>query len=126
MPKQLLFPGFLGMVRGAVGKGPLDDTQAAYFAAVGDPLKAADVGYNIAWDPAWLVVGALRKLGPDASATAIRDYLLQLHSYVGINGVFDFRDGLQRGIRANGAVMLRWDPAKHRYEVESRPGGALR
>jgi branched-chain amino acid transport system substrate-binding protein len=124
MPKQLLFPGFLGMVRGAVSKGPLDDAQAAYVTAVGDPLKAADVGYNIAWDPAWHVIGALRKLGPDASASAIRDYLLQLHGYAGINGIYDFRDGQQRGIRENGTVILRWDPAQHRYIVKSRPGGA--
>jgi branched-chain amino acid transport system substrate-binding protein len=124
MPKQLLFPGFLGMVRGAVAKGPLDDVQAAYFAALGNAVTAGDVGFNIAWDPAWLIVEALRHVGPTAAPSAVRDYLLQLHGYVGINGIYDFRDGLQRGVRANGSVMLRWDPSNHRYLVESRPGGA--
>jgi branched-chain amino acid transport system substrate-binding protein len=108
MPKQLLFPGFLGMVRGAVGKGPLDTRQAAYFAAFGNAVTAGDVGYNIAWDPAWLLIEAMRRSGPSAPASAIRDELLKLHGYVGINGVYDFRDGQQRGIRANGSVMLRW------------------
>jgi branched-chain amino acid transport system substrate-binding protein len=124
MPKQLLFPGFLGMVRGAVKKGPIDDAQAAYFAALDNAPTAADVGYNIAWDPAWLEIEALRHVGPDAPASAVRDDLLKLHGYVGINGVYDFRDGLQRGIRANGSVMLRWDPVKRRYLVESGSGGA--
>lgn len=55
-----------------------------------------DLGYNLAWDPTMLLVDALRKLGPDATALQLRDYILSLHGWAGINGVYDFSDGRPR------------------------------
>ena len=72
-----------------------------------------------------LFVEALRKLGPDASADQIHDYLIHLHGWVGVNGVYDFGDGSQRGIGENAQEMAQWNAAKHTWVRASRPHGYL-
>jgi len=53
----------------------------------------ADVAQAISWDPAYIVTAAFKKLGVAATATDIKNYILQLHGFAGANGVYDFRDG---------------------------------
>lgn len=122
-PKMLLFPGFLGMVRGGVRAGPIDDAQAVFFGAMGKNDRPSDIGYNVPWDPTLLIVDALRHAGPDASAEAVRDYLVALHGWTGIFGVYDFRDGSQRGIGENATLIVRWDGPTQKFVVMSRPAG---
>jgi hypothetical protein len=45
-----------------------------------------------------MVIAALRKLGPNATATQARDYLLAIRNFVGINGRYDFSSGDQHGL----------------------------
>ena len=45
-----------------------------------------------------IVVDALRHLAPNASAAQVRDYILQLKGYAGINGLYDFEAVPQRGL----------------------------
>ncbi len=78
------------------------------------------------WDPTRLVVNALQRLGPDASASALRDYLLGLRGWTGVNGSYDFRAQPQRGIGQNSIVMVRWDADKGDWIPASKFGGALR
>ncbi len=73
-----------------------------------------------------ILVGALRKFGAHATATQIRDYVVGLHSWVGINGVYDFRDGSQRGLGQNAYVIDRWDADLDDFVAASRTGGRLR
>lgn len=73
--------------------GPILEASKQFNAALKAQGVTPDNGYVFAWDPAMLLVDALRHVGTDASATQIRDYLEQLHGFVGINGVYDFRDG---------------------------------
>jgi hypothetical protein len=70
-----------------------------------------------------LVVEAYRKLGPDATAEQFQRYFQTLHGWVGIMGVYDFRDGSQRGIGANVGVVAAWNAAKRDFVVVSRLGG---
>lgn len=77
-----------------------------------------------AWDPTMLVVDALRKVGPDAAPSKIRDYLLASRGWVGVNGSYDFRAIPQRGIGKDAVVMVRWDSAKTDFVPISRLGGA--
>jgi branched-chain amino acid transport system substrate-binding protein len=127
MPKELYFPGVRPIVQGAVAKGPVRDAQAVFFGA----MKAAgvdkpDMAYILPWDPALLIIDAYRHLGTDATAEQVRDYLLKLHGFAGINGIYDFRDNSNRGIGENNAQMTRWDPDNGVFVAVSKAGGALK
>ena len=76
-----------------------------------------------AWDPAMIVVDALRKLGPDATAAELRTYLLSLHGYAGVNGPYDFSRFAQRGLGENSALIVRWDTPRGEAVAVSRFGG---
>lgn len=76
-----------------------------------------------AWDPGMLVVEALRKLGPDATAAQLRAYLLELRGYVGVNGPYDFIRFPQRGLGENSALIVKWDTARGEAVAVSRFGG---
>jgi branched-chain amino acid transport system substrate-binding protein len=67
------------------------------------------------WDPAFIMVAALRKLGSDASAAQIQAYIGNLRGWAGANGEYDFRDGSQRGLSANSVIMVQWDAAQGRF-----------
>lgn len=82
-----------------------------------------DIGQAIAWDPTLIVIDALRKLGPNATPTQIREYVANLHGWSGIAGTYDFRAVPQRGIDINQVVIVRWDPAKDTWVGTSKPGG---
>jgi branched-chain amino acid transport system substrate-binding protein len=83
----------------------------------------ADNNHGIPWDPASIVVAALRRLGPNATADQIRDYIANLHDWAGIIGEYDFRDGSQRGVGRKNGIMVRWDPAKQTWTAVSKFGG---
>lgn len=95
-----------------------------------DAFKASgtrpDIGQSLAWDPTMLVIDALRKIGPDASAAKLRDYLDGLRGWSGANGAYDFRAAPQRGLGMSGVVMVRWDKAKNSWVGISKPGGTVR
>ncbi len=125
LPSELVFAG---------GPGMLDDPRlhldprvvaaikqrVALFRAAGVVL---DDAAETVWDPVLMAVEALRKIGPGASATQIRDYLMALNSWPGVYGVYDFARVPQRGLDASNAVITRWDAAHHRFEAVSQPGG---
>jgi branched-chain amino acid transport system substrate-binding protein len=94
----MYFPGTPSIAENAVRNGPIKDAQSIYFKAFKDAGVKPDLGYNIAWDPTMLLIHALRVLGPSATAQQLRDYVVNLHGWAGINGIYDFRDGLQRGV----------------------------
>jgi ABC-type branched-subunit amino acid transport system substrate-binding protein len=92
-------------------------------AAVGVPNP--DGTGQQAWDATLIVVDALRKLGINATAEQLRAEIAGMHGYAGINGIMDFRDGQQRGLQENAAVIVRWNPAKQNWIPVSKPGGGL-
>jgi branched-chain amino acid transport system substrate-binding protein len=126
LPKELYFSGRRSLVLDPSAPKNVKAVEAEYF----DAFKAAGVKPNIAhtlaWDPALLVVDALKKLGPDTTAEQLNDYIQHLNGWTGINGVYDFRDGSQRGIGIDGVVIDRWDAAKEDFVAVSKPGGGLK
>ena len=71
-----------------------------------------------------MLVDALRKLGPNATAAQLRDYLSNLRGWTGANGVYDFRSGNQRGLGGAGAALIvRWDPSREAFVGVSKFGG---
>ena len=77
----------------------------------------------VAWDALLVTVEALRHIGPGATAVQMRDYILQLHDFPGINGMYDFRRGDQRGVDPLSSPIVRWDKAAGEFVTISRPGG---
>ena len=127
LPKELYFPGVRPIVEGAVAKGPVRDAQTVFFNA----MKAAgvskpDMAYILPWDPALLIVDALRHVGPNATPDHVRDYLEHSHGFAGINGLYDFRDNLNRGIGENNAMMTKWDPVNGTFVAVSKAGGHIK
>jgi len=125
LPKELYFPGRRAVAEGTP-PGPIHDAQTTYFNAFKTIKVRPDFANNIGWDPAMIVVDALGHLGPGATAQQCRDYILNLHSWVGINGVYDFRDGEQRGIGINSIVIDKWVPDQMRFIAMSKAGGSLK
>lgn len=125
-PKELIFSAVLPLAPASVGAGPVKDQQKTYFAA----FKAAGVVPNfpntLAWDPALIVLDALKHVGPDAPAEKIKDYINGLHGFAGINGIYDFRDGSQHGIGENAVIMVKWNPDNATFSAISKRSGHLK
>lgn len=75
------------------------------------------------WDPMLILVSALRKIGPDATAAQVRDYIMHLRGFAGVNGIYDFEKYPQRGLGAESAIVTRWSPAAKTWEVVSKATG---
>lgn len=126
MPKELLFTGILASSHDSLGSGPVKDAQTVYFNAFKAAGIKPDFPNTLAWDPALIVLDAYRHLGFNATAQQIREYINGLHGWVGINGVYDFRDGTQHGIGQNAVIMSRWDPFKEDFVSASKRGGHVK
>lgn len=94
-----------------------------YFDAMKANNLCIDTGTGIGWDPGMIVIDALSALGPDATPDRVHDCIEHLQGYAGISGIYDFRDGGQRGLTEKTVVMLRWDNTQFRWVAVSKPGG---
>jgi len=102
-------------------KGPIDEFYDALTAAgVAQPT----VAHMFAWDPARIVITALRQLGPNATATQLRDYILKIRHFPSVAGYYDFTIGDQHGLSQESLLITRWDAKTGRSVVVSAPGGA--
>jgi branched-chain amino acid transport system substrate-binding protein len=124
LPKTTMFAGLRGLAISTTPKGPIRDAQSLYYRS----FKAASLrpnGINLTpWDPTWIVISALRKYGVNATSTQIHNYIQNLHGWVGINGVYDFSNGNQRGVSDNGVAVYAWNRAQADFVPISGPGGS--
>jgi branched-chain amino acid transport system substrate-binding protein len=125
MPQSLYFSA-VGYIGGIAGSRQGQQAVKTFL----DAMKAHDVGVDfqtgMAWDPAMIVVNALRANGTTASPEKIHTWLENLHGWSGISGTYDFRDGSQRGLTQADVVVLRWDHPSFKWIAVSKPGGELR
>jgi branched-chain amino acid transport system substrate-binding protein len=125
LPKQLYVPTSVFLPHDGMFRldPQVEAAQQKFYAA----FKAANVKPDnmsaLAWDPANLVIGALRKLGVKATAREVKDYIDSQASYPGINGIYDFKSVPQRGLTVKNALVTRWDPAADTWTVVSQPTG---
>jgi branched-chain amino acid transport system substrate-binding protein len=126
LPKDLYFAGPPAVAEGSIGKGPIRDAQDVFFAALKGAGLKPDVSFTQAWDPAMILIDALRHLGTNATAQQVRDWVLAQQSWAGISGVYDFKDGSQRGVGARALIMLRWQQETQGFSAVSRPAGYLK
>ncbi len=127
LPKELYIPAadFLKSSQPPKADEAGAAKQAFYKAFDGTDIKP-DGSSTYAWDPALLVVGALRKLKPDATAADLRGYFNELKGVAGINGFYDFKAVPNRGLDESNVVVTRWDPAAQTWAVVSDPLGIPR
>jgi len=125
IPPEVLFAGLpQDLTPEQLGASPIrqkiDDYRQA-FAAAGLTPSPGSSPYS--WDPAAIVLSAFRKLGTGATATQVRDYLLNLRGWVGMNGTYDFSIGDQHGCTGTSLVMTRWNPTTGTFVAVSGLGG---
>ncbi len=123
LPKDYLFVVNPAWIQNAPVAKPVAAAQATLRDMFAKAGVQPDGGYISVYDMTMMVVDALKKLPPDPNAAQMRDYLLHLHDWVGVNAVYDFRDGSQRGIGQNGYLMARYEPATTTFIAASKPGG---
>jgi branched-chain amino acid transport system substrate-binding protein len=95
------------------------EVKTVFFKAFEGTDIRPDAPSTLAWDPALLVVEALRKLRPDATAEELRTYLSKLEGFVGINGTYNFKAVPNRGLSDANVVITRWDTQKGTWVVAS-------
>jgi branched-chain amino acid transport system substrate-binding protein len=125
MPSDCSFPGSPALDPRSLPAGPIrraaEDFQAAFLAAGQHPDISSGYGY----DQVMMVVNAFRKLGPNATALQLRNYIINAH-FNGVNGTYDFAAHPGQGLGSNGVVMLRWNVAKDSFDAVSGLGGAFK
>jgi branched-chain amino acid transport system substrate-binding protein len=125
LPKELfisspLYPPHEGL---APYDPRVEAAQHVFYDALTKAHLPIDIMASHVWDPAMILVAALRKLGPDTTADQLRAYLATQPPFGGVNGLYDFQRVPQRGLDANSIVITRWDSGKGRWIVTSKPGG---
>jgi branched-chain amino acid transport system substrate-binding protein len=123
MPKELYFTG-VTYAAGIAQNPQVKHQQDIYNAAMKAAGVETDLQSGMTWDAGLITVDALRKLGPTATGTQIRDYIGGLKNYPGILGVYDFTKEPQRGAGIDDAVMQRWTGSG--WSTSSSFGGALK
>jgi branched-chain amino acid transport system substrate-binding protein len=123
LPSELYLVSIPGLVPESATSGPMKTAVATYVNAVRAAGTSSDANFIIGWDPGLIVVAALRQLGPAATAADVKNYIERLHGWFGAGGEYDFRDGSQRGLKGNTAVVVRWDADRKKFVAMSRLGG---
>lgn len=124
LPKQLLFASSFWNASAILADGPQRrqlQTVQALFRTAGIPLDFYQI---LPWDAAMIVANALRAVGPDAGAGAIRQQIAGVHDYSGIDGTYDFRSGDQRGLGFRDVMMYQWMKEQHEWRPVSLGAGA--
>lgn len=126
MPRELLFPAPRGLSKTGTLPGPIRDKQTVFFSEYAKLGIKPSIPGNFVWDVAFIVIDALKALGPDTTPDKIRDWILNQHGWVGINGVYDYSDAEQRGLGPYALVIYHYNPTKSSFDAISKPGGSLK
>ena len=126
LPRELYLPAPEWPIDGNPGI-PLAPAVAAKQRAFHDAFAAAglrpDEGSILGWEPANIIVDALRALPPHCDSAQLLDYLQHLSAAAGVNGVYDFRKSPQRGLSLDNVIVTRWNPKVERWEAVGGPTG---
>ena len=124
LPSELYFPVAEWVIRDPQLLAPgMAERHAEFYDAYASVGKKPDISSELSWDPAMIVVAALRKLGTGATAEQVHDNISHLKGYAGVDGVFDFEKIPQRGLDVSNAVITRWNKGTETWDVISKPAG---
>lgn len=128
LPGQLYFPSS----QFRLSPGTLNGQAKTVVDQFNTSMKAAgqavpDEGNALAWDPALLIINALKKYGVGATAQQIQQYISSQTAYQGIAGTYDFASKAQadnRGLTIKSVYVTEWSKAKQDWVQASGPSGA--
>ena len=63
-----------------------------------------------------------QKLGPDASAEQMQDYIANLTDFAGIDGIYDFKANPERGLGPDSSIVTRYDAKDEGVGVADEAG----
>jgi branched-chain amino acid transport system substrate-binding protein len=127
LPAQLYFPGGPFTIGPQHLTGPAKTQVQAFdtaMQAAGQPVP--DEGNALAWDPALILIDALKKLGTGASAAQIQHYISTLNGFTGINGAYNFTDTSipdNRGLTIQSVYITQWSKSAGNWVQASGPAG---
>ena len=124
IPKELYFGG-ITYAAGIAQNAKVKEAQANFDGWLKANNVEKDLQVGMAWDAGLILTDALRHLGPTAKADDIRNYIEGLHDFPGIVGMYDFREGNQRGVGVQDVIMMRWQPTSG-WSTASTYGGNLK
>jgi branched-chain amino acid transport system substrate-binding protein len=101
----------------------VEAVQHQMYAALAAHNLRADIATAASWDAGLIVIDALRKLGTGATADQIRQHILGLTNFAGIDGIYNFKEHPDRGIGPESSTVVTYDPEKKRWVWLSKPGG---
>jgi branched-chain amino acid transport system substrate-binding protein len=123
LPRELYFSGIRGITSEPHATGAVSAAQKAYFAAFAALGVRPDFGQALAWDATLIALEALKRTGPAATSTQLRDAIGRLNGWTGICGPYDFVKYPQRGLGPDAAIIYRWDGTRNEFAVISKPAG---
>jgi branched-chain amino acid transport system substrate-binding protein len=127
LPAQLYFPGapFMAGPQNLTGQTKTE-VEAFDTAMRAAGQKVPDEGDALAWDPGLILISALKKLGTNATASQIHDYIDSLTSFAGINGTYNFTDTSipdNRGLTISSVYIAQWNKSQGDWTAASGPAG---
>jgi len=117
LPKTMYFISAAGAKPDPSARGAWRTAQATFFEAFKAAGIVPEYSHLLVWDPTMLVLEALRKIGPDATAEQIRAEIAGVHDWYGLEGHYDFSAFPQRGLSRKNAVVYEWVTEKNDYAV---------
>jgi branched-chain amino acid transport system substrate-binding protein len=127
LPAKLYFPG----APFQIGPQNLTGEEKTAVQTFDSAMKAQGVpvaseGNALAWDPALLLVSALKKLGVNATAAQVNHYIASQTSFPGINGSYNFVNDPSpdnRGLGISSIYITSWNKSAGNWAAESGPAG---
>lgn len=127
LPGQLYFPSSQFRLSPGTLTGQAKTVVDQFNASMKSAGQAVpDEGNALAWDPALLIINALRKYGVGATAQQIQQYISGQTDYQGIAGTYDFASKAQadnRGLTIKSVYVTEWSKAKQDWVQASGPSG---
>jgi len=125
LPKQLVLPSALFPPHEGLFKldPRIEKAQHEMYAALQERGLRPDNMTATSWDAALIVVEGLRKLGPDATAEQLRQYIASLTDFPGVDGIYDFKESPERGLGPASSIVTRYDAKEKAFVWLSKPGG---
>lgn len=94
-------------------------TTKAFYDAMASQNSQASANASLGWDPAMILVDALRHLGVNATPAQIKSYIESIHGFQGANGVYNFSPTNHRGYNATSLVMTQWVKQSNKFTVST-------
>jgi branched-chain amino acid transport system substrate-binding protein len=125
LPKQLILASALFPEHdGVLTLDPrMEKAQHDMYAILKERNLKADNMVATSWDAGLIVAAGLQKLGPQATAAQLKDYIANLSDFAGVDGIYDFKKYPQRGLGPEASTVTTYDAQKKAWVWLSKPGG---